>query len=193
MKCEVMQMDIKTRIENFFLNIAMRPILSEREKIVGDSEKDIKMCIESFFSALQKHDVDQMKLLFAANAVNEIGKIAIVSMINSFIAYFVGEYVCCDSITYSSSCHIDHGKRNVELIGSMNIISSKNKYKMAIKYIPYDDFIADSIGIWSISIILASKDTMPDYHYFGDNQFSTGIYFDILRNKPNKKDDGSAK
>ena len=62
----------------------------------------------------------------------------------------------------------------------MMVASAHDQYKMAVKYVPYDDFAADNVGIWSIYIISGSKDTMPeDSYYFGDNQFRTGIWLDI--------------
>ena len=184
MKGKATEMDIKTKIENFLINLAMRPHLSELGKETEEEKKAINSCAENILAALQKQDADQLKSLFAPNAVNEIGENAAVSMINSFLSYFNGESVSLQSLTHNASQKIDHGKRKIEIKSSMKLSSAHGKYKMAVKLVPNDDFDADNVGLWSIYIISGSKDTLPDdSYYFGDNQFRTGIYFDIPENE----------
>ena len=70
-----MNMDIKTKIEDFFINIALGPVLAKRERVFGNREKEMNRCIKAFFSAIKGGDTDRIKALFAQNAINELYKI----------------------------------------------------------------------------------------------------------------------
>ena len=174
-----MNMDIKTKIEDFFINIALGPVLAKRERVFGNREKEMNRCIKAFFSAIKGSDTDRIKALFAQNAINEIGDEELESMINNFLSNFSGEFVDSTKLLVNSEGTVDHGKKSDVLMGSMEITSTSAEYKMAIKMIPYDDFNADNIGIWSINIM--QKDTVSEYNYTGDGQYRTGIYFDVPR------------
>ena len=174
-------MDIKTKIENFLINITLGRALEKRESVFCDGEKETIECIRNFYAVVNTHDAIGLKKLFAKNAIDEIGENTLESMINNFLSYFSGEYIDCVNTVVSSKGKIEHGKKSDELESSADIISTKTEYKMAIKLIPYDDFDSDNIGIWSISIILKSKDTKPEIRYCGDGHYRTGIYFDIPR------------
>ena len=60
-----MNMDIKTKIEDFFINIALGPVLAKRERVFGNREKEMNRCIKAFFSAIKGSDTDRIKALFA--------------------------------------------------------------------------------------------------------------------------------
>ena len=66
-------MDIKTKIKDFFIDIALGSIIAKREKVFGNREKEMKKCIKAFFSAVKSRDTDRIKALFAQNAIDEIG------------------------------------------------------------------------------------------------------------------------
>ena len=174
-----MNMDIKTKIKDFFIDIALGSIIAKREKVFGNREKEMKKCIKAFFSAVKSRDTDRIKALFAQNAIDEIGDEELESMINNFHSFFSGEFVDINKLLVNAEGTVDHGKKSDVLGGSMEITSTSAEYKMTIKMIPYDDFDADNIGIWSINIM--QKDTVSEYNYTGDGQYRTGIYFDVPR------------
>ncbi len=177
---EEQEMGILNRIEEFLENAAYHSFLKHHGLLTED--KEALEYAEAFLNAAENEDIDAMRSLFAANAIEEIGEDQINEMLNAFVAYFEGGNVQIDCpIGPNVWSKQSDGKQFKELKGPLEIVTDHNEYRLAIRCIAYDDWETDNIGIWSISIIEKSKDTDLEHEYRGDLKYQTGIFFDVPR------------
>lgn len=177
---EEQEMGILDRIEEFLENAAYHSFLKHHGLLTED--KEALEYAEAFLNAAENEDIDAMRNLFAANAIEEIGEDQINEMLNAFVTYFEGGNIEFGELggPYSAG-HLSNGKYSKEVRDSFDITTDANEYRMVVKCIARDDWEADNIGIWSISIIVRSKDVNPEYTYWGDAKYQTGIFFDVPR------------
>lgn len=165
-------------LEHFWI----RSFLERRGILTEDRE--LYDCANAFLTAALEGDLAAMKALVAPNAVNEIGEAALDEMLSAFVAYFQADsFALEEPCGPNTSESIDHGKRSKELKGCEIATAGTREYRLALRCISRDDWDAGNVGLWSLSIIDAARDTdnNPDHPYRGDLQYRTGIFFDVPR------------
>ena len=166
--------DIKTKIENLIINMTLGHALAKREKLYfGDADRQAMKWVQSFFSAADSRKTNDLKRLFAKNAVAEIGEENLSSMLENFLSCHSGRFRYITKKLIGSSGRYDHGQRSVELSGSVDAAATDAYYKMAVKLVPYDDFDPDNVGFWSLNI---TKTLSSDGKYCGNYEYRTGIF-----------------
>lgn len=152
-----------------------------RRVAVDDDDLEYEY-VSDFLTYAQNKDADSMKKILAPNAIAELGEERTDAMISNFLDYYrAGSFKLQEICGPFSDRRIQHGKKCLILEGPVDIETDIGEYRMAIKCIPYDDWDADNVGIWSISIIKRELDTDLSHPYRGDRKFRTGIYFDVER------------
>lgn len=167
-------------LKNYIYNDSVQRFLEKRGILTDDNEG--YDYANAFLTAAIKHDVAAMKALFSPKAISEIGETQLDQMLDDFIDYFqVDSFALEMRIGSNASECLDNGNKSKELKCPLEVETGENKYRIAIKCVPCDDWEQGNIGIWSIYIIEESKDSDPDQHYYGDLQYTSGIYFDVPR------------
>ena len=177
---EEREMGILDCIEEFLENSAYHSFLKHHGLLTEDTEA--LEYTEAFLRATENEDIDAMRKLFAVNAIEELGEDQLDEMLKAFVAYLDSGKISFEQLTgvYSAG-HQSGGKYSKELHAPFEVATDANEYRMMVKCIARDDWEADNIGIWSIYIIERAKDTKPEYTYWGDGKYQTGIFFDAPR------------
>lgn len=164
-------------IEALLSNAALHRFL-KRIGLLTEDEEALKYAT-AFLSAAIHGDVGAMGSLFAVNAIEELGEDSFRDLLEAFVAYFEGGNINVEPLVgvYSAG-HRSNRKYSRELRAPFDVMTDANQYRMTMKCIVRDDWEADNIGIWSISMIERSQDTDLEYAYQGDAKFRTGIHFD---------------
>ena len=161
-------------------NQAFRSFFNKRISLCGDAEIDA--VIGDFLVAAQNEDAAAMRKLFAPAAVTEIGEAALDGMISDFIRYYEGETASVEVLFGSAvdETSVD-GKESQMIRAPIDVSTIQRQYRLAVKYVPRDDWHGENEGIWSVYIIGREKDTDLAQPYRGDLQYRSGIFFDVAR------------
>jgi len=142
----------------------------------------LQNALKSLLRAVESGSVDSAKALFAPNAVNELGEEQLCEMLEALLQYYSGTLTQVTSpLGPNCSESIRGALRQKELYGPINVSTTENEYRIAMKYVFRDDFDKGNEGIWSVYLIEKAKDVESPYPYRGDLNYTTGIFFDVPR------------
>ncbi len=142
----------------------------------------LQNALKSLLRAAESGSVDSVKALFAPNAVNELSEEQLSEMLEAFLHYYNGTFTQITApIGPMSAESIQGTLRLRELKGPLEVSTTENEYRIALKYVVRDDFDKGNEGIWSVYIIEKAKDVESPYPYHGDQSYTTGVFFDVAR------------
>ncbi len=129
---------------------------------------------EIFLNAVEAHDVDQIRALFAPNALtfdNDFDE-----SIVELLSYYEGKHEPFgEGKGTQSSTEKSNGNLRKEIAGTYDVSTDKDDYRIAIKYVYIDTETPDNVGIWYVYIIKYEDDPNQEYAYRGDLKESPGI------------------
>lgn len=138
---------------------------------------DIKIgryyCVEEFLDTIENGSLEEIKGLFAPNALSEVDNID--KAILDLLEYYQGTND--DFIMYGPITKVEKEDGHIRktLDGSYDVSTDKGDYKVAIRYVHMDTENPDNVGIWYVYIIRAKDDPNSEYAYWGDGNDTTGI------------------
>ncbi|MBR2902901.1 MAG: DUF5104 domain-containing protein [Clostridia bacterium] len=129
---------------------------------------------EVFLDAVEAQDVDQIKTLFAPNALTADDDFD-ESVVELFSYYEGNHEPFGEGKGTQSSTQKSDGNVRKEIEGTYDVSTDKGDYRIAIKYVYIDTVTPDNEGIWCVYIIKHEDDPNQDYAYRGDLKDTPGI------------------
>lgn len=141
---------------------------SEEDQIVHDN-------FMKLLKAVKDKDKDGIKKMFAKNIVRKVDDFE--SEINKFIEYYDQSKLKSydDWGALSSDGEFDKGESKIIVKSTYDIVTDKNKFRIAIKECIQDTSVSGNVGIHSLYIIKKEEDNDPEYAYWGDGEDTPGI------------------
>ncbi len=143
--------------------------------IFDENEADTNM--RKVVDCLEKEDKVCLKALFAPNAISDIKDFD--KSMDDLITYFDGTYKETTRSTVGEDETVDYGQITKMYPMSYDIVTTENKYRIAMDWYVIDDFDKGNIGIHSLFIIKYDDDTQTDYTYWGDGTNRNGIHIGL--------------
>lgn len=129
---------------------------------------------EIFLDAVEAQDVDQIKTLFAPNALTADDDFD--ESVDELFSYYEGQHESFgEGKGTQSSTQRSDGNARKEIEGTYDISTDKDDYRIAIKYVYIDTATPDNVGIWCVYIIKHEDDPNQGYAYRGDLKDTPGI------------------
>ncbi len=145
--------------------------------IFDENEADANM--RKVVDCLEKEDKVCLKALFAPNAISDIKDFD--KSMDDLITYFDGTYKETTRSTVGEDKTVDYGKITKMYPMSYDIVTTENKYRIAMDWYVIDDFDKGNIGIHSLYVIIYDDQT-PDemnWTYWGDGTNRNGIHIGL--------------
>lgn len=132
--------------------------------------------MDSVLEAIKNKDKDALKSMFSKKAADESENID--NSTGELFDFFQGNFVSYNdwNAVYTEET-VNNGDRQKILDSTYDVVTSKQKYRVAIREITIDTANKDNVGIWSIYIIKLQDDTDPKFAYWGDSKWTPGINF----------------
>ena len=143
----------------------------------GLPEADNKVAMEQMeriLSALQDHDSEKLKSLFAQNALVAISDFDL--RVAELYDYVPSSFVSMEDRGSNVYAESEYGHEQRQHYMSFDVQTSDGIYRFACKYISIDTKDSDNIGLWSLYVIDMDHDTDPNIAYRGDKQYLPGIH-----------------
>lgn len=98
----------------------------------------------------------------------------------SFSDYCSGACIACDDWdACNSEINQENGERQEILYDTYDFRTVSGDYRLAFKYVDIDTAEPDNVGIWSVYIIRAEEDVDLQYAYWGDHNYTPGIWIGV--------------
>lgn len=132
--------------------------------------------MDKILEAIKNKDKDALKSMFYKQAINKSKNVD--NSIVELIDFFQGDFVSYnDWNAVGIEDTVNDGDRQKILDSTYDVVTSKQKYHIAIRDFTIDTANKDNIGIWSFYIIKLQNDTDPQFAFRGDSKFTPGINF----------------
>ena len=168
-------------ILSLFYSCTEESIMSCQRGLLGQGlPKDEQMAnarLEEVFNLISNRDEEALRTLFSKNAVllsNDLDQTII-----DLFDYVHGILVSYCDRGLNGESGFDDGKSYEILFSSYDIVTTEQKYRVAIKECVKNTFDLDEVGIWSLYIIKTEDDTNPKIAYRGDDCYLPGIHIGI--------------
>ena len=141
------------------------------EKFLGD-EKFMTKKVETLIAQINEKKVDEIYDTFSKNKQNETPTLRdeIVSLCDSYQGGTFKKWIYHGG--GSSGAHYDHGKRKLRIYDKYQVECEYKSYTFAIRWIRYDDWDKDNIGLTTIAVSEYTEGVMwPD----PETQVTVGI------------------
>ena len=138
-----------------------------------------KEIITELFSAIEQQDKDAVYDMFSKNTIDSDNEFEL--KIDELFDFIEGELVSYDDGGGpSEETEFNDEYKWLSRIHSFDVITTKQKYRIAIKEYVIDTADPDNVGICSFYIIKADDDPNVEYSYGGDRTWTPGIHFNVV-------------
>lgn len=158
-----------------FITFIMTSCAIKGENMYKKGNEMVDSQIEYFLSAVENHDTQKLKNLFAQNAIQMQSDFE--GNINRLFEYYKGKHIKSELVSggISTSKKEDKGKSALCRAGTYSVITDISEYFIYIKYINPDDFDKNNKGIFSIYIIDKNDYNYSDELYTGEIWCAPGL------------------
>ena len=133
---------------------------------------------EKILESIQSKNEDMMISVFSKESLKKIGSLD--ESVNALFDYFNGTVESYDDWV---GPFVETTKENDQTIQIMeatyDVKTTECTYRFAIRYLSEDTENANNIGVQSLYVIKMEDDIGPEYAYWGDGKFTSGIHIGV--------------
>lgn len=140
--------------------------------LVDNDTKLANKKLEELLDAIQTKDMEALSTLFSVGGRNaQFDQHA-----DELFNYFTGAVLSYDDWG-GANVQVDYEDGRVRKIMELtyDVKTTECEYRFAIRYIARNDMNLRSVGIESLYVIKRQDDTLLEYAYWGDGEFTPGI------------------
>ena len=129
--------------------------------------------LEQLLEGIKNQDNDTIRNLFSKKTIDDVGNLD--ECVEDLLCFFQGKIESYDDWASVGTDSIkEHGKIRTELQSTYDVMTSEQKYHMAIKECTVDTFNPNNVGVISVYII-NDEDWKESFAYRGDGKWTPGI------------------
>lgn len=140
----------------------------------NSDEEQANECFYSFLNTLDNRSESQIKSLFAQNIYDYLEEND-ENSIGELLNIYEGKSNFSGSAWHGTFNNMENGKKSKYHLLLADVETSKDKYRIAIKWFVVDESDSNNVGIHSLYIIRFEEDPNKEYSYAGDGLWSNGI------------------
>ena len=135
--------------------------------------------INALLSAIKEKDAKKIVSLFSKNTVKDVENLEVQA--EELIEYFKGDTDPWGDEWFAefAKATFEDGKRKYIVEASFDITTTENTYRICLQSCRRDDFDPNSMGLWSVYVILFEDDKYTHRPYNGDDKNTPGINIGI--------------